>query len=69
MEIYRIDHLHASQAQGLVIVIDVIRAFTVAGYAFAGGARKLWLVQAVEEAQALRRREPWRCSPVKLAVA
>jgi 2-phosphosulfolactate phosphatase len=54
MEIYRVDRQRASQARGVVIAIDVIRAFTVASYAFAGGARKLWLVRSVEEAQALR---------------
>lgn len=48
----------AHQAQGIVIVIDVIRAFTVAAYAFAGGAARLWLVRTTEEAFALRRREP-----------
>jgi len=39
-------------------VIDVIRAFTVAAYAFAGGAARFWLVSAVDEAFALREREP-----------
>jgi 2-phosphosulfolactate phosphatase len=56
MEIYRVDRQRASQARGVVIAIDVIRAFTVASYAFAGGARKLWLVRSVEEAQTLRER-------------
>ena len=41
-----------------MIVIDVIRAFTVAAYAFAGGARRLWLVRTTDEAFALRRQEP-----------
>ncbi len=48
----------AEQAEGIVIVIDVIRAFTVAAYAFAGGAAGLWLVRTVEEALALRERDP-----------
>ncbi len=48
----------AEQARGIVIVIDVIRAFSVAAYALAGGARGLWLVRAVEDALALRQREP-----------
>jgi 2-phosphosulfolactate phosphatase len=52
--IRRVDCTHASQATGVVIVIDVIRAFSVAGYAFAGGAQRLWLVRTVEEAQKLR---------------
>lgn len=35
----------AAQARGVVVVIDVIHAFSVAAYAFAGGARGLWLVR------------------------
>src|SRR5579884_1005617 len=58
MEIIRVDRTTAPQARGVVIVIDVIRAFTVAAYAFAGGASRLWLVRTVEEALALRKREP-----------
>jgi len=58
MHIYRVDHNGAAQASGVVIVIDVIRAFTVASYAFAGGAQNLWLVRSVEEAQALRVHRP-----------
>jgi 2-phosphosulfolactate phosphatase len=58
MKIFRVDRTTATQARGVVIVIDVIRAFTVAGYAFAAGAQRLWLVSTVEEALALRAREP-----------
>lgn len=58
MEIRRVNHSRALEARGVVIVIDVIRAFSVAVYAFAGGAQSLWLVRTVEEAQALRQREP-----------
>ncbi|HLX41015.1 MAG TPA: 2-phosphosulfolactate phosphatase, partial [Ktedonobacteraceae bacterium] len=58
MEILRVSHSHAAEARGVVVVIDVIRAFSVAAYAFAGGARSLWLVRTVEEARALREREP-----------
>jgi 2-phosphosulfolactate phosphatase len=47
----------AAQADGIVIVIDVIRAFTVAAQAFARGARELWLVLAPEDALALRERD------------
>jgi 2-phosphosulfolactate phosphatase len=54
----RIDRTNAAQAQGVVIVIDVIRAFTVAGYAFDRGAKELWLVRTVEDAEALHRRQP-----------
>ncbi len=58
MQLVRVNRATATQARGVAIVIDVIRAFTVAGYAFAGGARGLWLVREVEEAQALRQRDP-----------
>lgn len=56
--IHRVSREQADQAEGIVIVIDVIRAFTVAAYAFAGGATDLWLVRTVEEAHALRERDP-----------
>jgi 2-phosphosulfolactate phosphatase len=58
MDIYKIDRRAATQARGIVVVIDVIRAFSVAGYAFASGARGIWLVRAVEDAEALRQCEP-----------
>jgi 2-phosphosulfolactate phosphatase len=41
-----------------VIVVDVIRAFTVAAYAFAAGARDVLLVGTEEEAVVLRERTP-----------
>lgn len=58
LEIYRVGRYEASEARGVVIVIDVIRAFSVAAYALAGGAQALWLVSTVEEAFALRERNP-----------
>jgi 2-phosphosulfolactate phosphatase len=58
LEIYRVGRYEASEARSVVIVIDVIRAFSVAAYAFAGGAQALWLVRTVEEAFALRERNP-----------
>lgn len=58
LDIRRVSLREAAQAQGVVIVIDVIRAFTVAAYAFAGGARRLWLVRTTDEAFALRQQEP-----------
>ena len=48
----------AAVARGLVVVIDVLRAFTTAAYAFAGGATKILLVRTVEEALALRELVP-----------
>jgi 2-phosphosulfolactate phosphatase len=56
--ISRVGQQQEEQAAGIVIVIDVIRAFTVAAYALAGGASCLWLVCTVEQAQALRKHEP-----------
>lgn len=46
------------EAAGLVIVIDVIRAFTNAAYAFAGGAEKIYPVGMIEEALQLKRENP-----------
>lgn len=48
----------ARQARGLVVVIDVLRSFTVSAYALAGGARECLLVPTVDEALALARRTP-----------
>ena len=42
-------------ASGLVVVIDVIRAFTTAAYAFRVGAESIMLVSVVEEALTLKR--------------
>ena len=38
----------APGAVGAVVVVDVLRAFTSAAYAFAAGASRIWLVQSVE---------------------
>ena len=37
-------------AQGVVIVIDVLRAFSTAAYAFSRGAKEILLVSTVDEA-------------------
>lgn len=58
LQIDRVHRAQAEEARGVVIVIDVIRAFSVASYALANGARGIWLVRAVEDALALREREP-----------
>lgn len=58
MTIQRVHLIEAARARGVVIVIDVIRAFSVAAYALDRGARGLWLVRTIEDALALRKREP-----------
>ena len=58
IKIHRLNFPRAGEARGITIVIDVIRAFTVAAYVFAGGASRLWLVRTTDEAFALRGREP-----------
>jgi 2-phosphosulfolactate phosphatase len=43
----------AEQARGIVVVIDVLRSFTVSAYALAGGARECRLVKTIAEARTL----------------
>lgn len=47
-----------SQADGVVVVIDVLRAFSTSAYAFAAGADEILPVATVAEAFELRRRFP-----------
>ncbi len=48
----------ADQASGIVVVIDVLRAFTTAAYAFSGGAAKIMPVKNVEDAFRLQKQVP-----------
>jgi len=48
----------ARGARGTVVVIDVLRAFTTAAYAFDCGAREVELVATSEEGLARKREEP-----------
>jgi 2-phosphosulfolactate phosphatase len=48
----------ARHARGMVVVIDVLRSFTVSAYALAGGARECLLVPTVVEARALHAQIP-----------
>ena len=48
----------ARHAQGTVVVIDVLRSFTVSAYALAGGARECRLVKTVAEARELASATP-----------
>ena len=43
---------------GVVVAVDVLRAFTTAAYAFAAGAAEIWLAAEVDEALALARQLP-----------
>ncbi len=44
--------------RGVVVVVDVLRAFTTAAYAFASGASAIWLVGTAAEALDLSREIP-----------
>ena len=48
----------ARRARGVVVVIDVLRAFTVSAYALAGGARECLLVSTTAEARDLHEKTP-----------
>jgi 2-phosphosulfolactate phosphatase len=54
MEIKRVFGADAALAQGIVVVIDVIRAFSVAAYAFGGGVQSIKCVRKPEEAFMLK---------------
>ena len=58
MEIRRATLDTCSPVTGTAVVIDVIRAFTTAAFAFAAGAQDITLVGAVNDAFALRHRTP-----------
>jgi 2-phosphosulfolactate phosphatase len=61
---FRVNIIHATgiegarHARGTVVVIDVLRSFTVSAYALAGGARECRLVRTVIEALALAEQTP-----------
>jgi len=46
------------EADGTIVVIDVLRAFTAAAYAFDRGAKEIFLVSTVEEAFMFREDHP-----------
>lgn len=58
MQIEQVTLATCGAAAGAVVVIDVLRAFTTAAFAFAAGAREIVLVSTVDEALALRERLP-----------
>src|SRR5690606_13364773 len=59
MQVSIVDFLAgAREARGLTVVIDVFRAFSLAAYAFARGARAVIPVACIEDARELKRRDP-----------
>jgi 2-phosphosulfolactate phosphatase len=55
MEIRRSDLAHGHELEGVVVVVDVLRAFTTAAYAFAAGARAVVAAHSLQEIEHLRR--------------
>lgn len=53
-----LDRFTVPPVRGPVVVIDVLRAFTTAAYAFAGGAARIILVDSVPEALQLKADNP-----------
>jgi 2-phosphosulfolactate phosphatase len=58
MKFIRLSLDTCDQARGWVVVIDVLRAFSTAAYAFAAGAEQIILVSQVAEAFSLRKSMP-----------
>jgi 2-phosphosulfolactate phosphatase len=58
MKFHYIDLEDCPTAQGAVLVIDVLRAFSTAAYAFSRGAKEIILVSTVEEALELKSQTP-----------
>jgi 2-phosphosulfolactate phosphatase len=58
MEFQRMTLDTCPQATGAVVVIDVLRAFSTAAYAFGAGAEAIFLTRTVEQALELRARLP-----------
>jgi len=47
-----------TEAASVAVVVDVMRAFTVAAWAFAQGAEAIVLAESLDEAMALKARHP-----------
>lgn len=58
MRISKIHRFHPIPSKGCAVVIDVIRAFTTAAFAFAQGAKEIILVGKVSEALELHKKFP-----------
>lgn len=58
MEINKVSLNNCHEINGMVVVIDVIRAFTTAAFAFSVGVEKIYLVSKIEEAFDLQKKIP-----------
>jgi 2-phosphosulfolactate phosphatase len=58
MIIRHVNMASCADATGAVVVIDVLRAFTTAAYAFAAGASEILAVDSAESARSIRKRYP-----------
>jgi len=58
MEITTYTGHHCPDAKGVCVVIDVLRAFTTAAFAFASGAQEIVFVHSIEEAFAKFKKDP-----------
>ena len=58
MKIQQVSGFECETVKGLVVVIDVLRAFTTAAFAFAAGAKEIVLVGSIDKAFALRETMP-----------
>lgn len=58
VQVRKINNHGAHHAEGVVVVIDVLRAFTTAAFAFESGAKEIILVKEHQEALDLRKQVP-----------
>ncbi|MBE2221155.1 MAG: 2-phosphosulfolactate phosphatase [Anaerolineae bacterium] len=58
MKIQQVTGFECAGVKGLVVVIDVLRAFTTAAFAFVAGAKEIILVGGIDEAFTLRESMP-----------
>jgi 2-phosphosulfolactate phosphatase len=58
VKILRSDLARAADVEGAVVVIDVLRSFSTAAYAFAAGARRIVLVNALPAVEPIKARFP-----------
>lgn len=58
MKIQQVAGFECEDVTGMVVVIDVLRAFTTAAFAFDAGAKEIILVGGIDEAFALRETMP-----------